>query len=170
MTKLSTILGTVFDSSTVEPSESRDGAPLPAGLYPVEITNAEVKELSKKNGHGLNLEFTVIDGPHAKRKVWQLLCIVHENEQTQQIAQAQLSALCRACGINGVLDDTDMLFQRVLSVRTKIRPAQGDYGPKAEVSGYEPMGAASAQANSTPAANRGMSGGASAAPWKKKAA
>lgn len=168
MAKLSTIMGAAFDSSTVEPSESRTGEPLPAGVYPVEITNAEVKELSKKNGHGLNLEFTVIDGPGAKRKVWQLLCIVHENEQTQQIAQSQLSALCRAVGINGVLEDTDGLFQRTLNLRTKIRPAQGDYPAKADVAGYEPFGAASAQAPAArPAA--GLQSGA-AAPWKRKAA
>lgn len=169
MAKLSTIMGAAFDSSTVEPSEARDGAPLPAGLYTVEITNAEVKELSTGKGHGLNLEYTVIDPEqHARRKVWQMLCIVHTNEETQRIAQSQLSALCRAVGINGILDDTDDLFQRMVRIRTKVRAAQGYYGPQAEVTGFESAGAGAApvqrQANTAPASS------GAAAPWKRKAA
>jgi hypothetical protein len=164
MAKLSSILGSAFDSSTVEPQAPR-GAVLPAGLHPVEITNAEVKELKSGKGTGLTLEYTVLDGPHAKRKVWQLLCIAHENDQTQQIAQSQLSALCRVVGINGVLDDTDMLFQKMLSIRTKVRPARGDFDEQAEVTGYEPVGAASA----APAAPAPAVGKAPA-PWARKAA
>lgn len=166
MAKLSQILGNAFDSSTVEPSAPRGGA-LPAGLYPVEITNAEVKDLKSGAGTGLNLEFTVFDGPHAKRKVWALLCIKHQNEQTQQIAQAQLSALCRAAGINGVLDDTDMLFQKTLAIRTKVRPARDGYDEQTEVAGYESLSAARAAANAPAPA---VAGGAAAKPWAKKAA
>jgi hypothetical protein len=167
MAKLASILGSAFDSSTIEPSAPRDNEPLPAGVYTVEITNAEVKELSTGKGQGLNLEFTVIDPEqHARRKVWQMLCIVHSNEQTQQIAQSQLSALCRAIGINGVLDDTDDLFQRMVRVRTKVRAAQGNYGPQAEVIGYEPAGAGAppVQRQAAPAST------GAAAPWKRKAA
>jgi hypothetical protein len=173
MAKLATILGSAFDSSAVEPSTSRDGAPLPAGVYPVEITGAEIKELSKKNGFGLNLEFTVTDGPHARRKVWQLLNIKHENEQTEQIAQSQLSALCRAVGITKPLEDTDDLFQRTLQLRTKVRDASvgkdgKEYPARAEPSGYEPIGAVlSAPA---PAARAGGISTGSTPPWKKKAA
>ena len=65
-----------------------------------------------------------------------MLCIIHKtSEQAQQIAQSQLSALCRAVGID-VLEDSDQLFQRVLKIRTKIRAAQGDYPAKAEVAEY----------------------------------
>jgi hypothetical protein len=167
MAKLSSILGSAFDSSTVEPSAPRDDAPLPAGLYTVEITNAEVKDLASGNGTGLKLEFTVIDPEqHARRKVWQNLNIKHTNDQAQQISQAQLSALCRAIGINGVLDDTDDLFQRMVRVRTKVRAAQGNYGPQAEVIGYEPAGAGAppVQRQAAPAST------GAAAPWKRKAA
>lgn len=167
MAKLTNLFGGAgFDSSAVEPSEARDGTPLPAGTYTVEITGAELKELTKKNGQGLNLEFTVIDPQaHARRKVWALLCIVHENEQTQSIAQAQLSAICRAANIP-VLQDTDELFGKILSVRTKIRPAQGEYAAKAEITGYEAVGVAAAR----PAPPPPPAAGGGAAPWKRKAA
>jgi hypothetical protein len=168
MAKLSTILGSAFDSSAVEPQAPRDGEPLPAGLYTAEITNAEVKELKSGNGVGLALEFTVIDGPHARRKVWQNLNIKHSSEQAEQIGQSQLSALCRAVGINGKLEDSDELFQKIVAIRTKVRPAQGDYGPRAEVAGYEPAGAASHA--SAPAAAPSAAAARPAAPWKRKAA
>lgn len=166
MTSLANILGKSFNAAEVEPQAPR-GAVLPAGLHPVEITNAEVKELKSGKGTGLTLEYTVIDGPHAKRKVWQLLCIKHDNEQTEQIAQAQLSALCRVVGINGVLDDTDMLFQKMLQIRTKVRPAQGNYDEQAEVAGYEPMGTGTAP---TTARAPAPAAGKAAAPWVRKAA
>lgn len=161
-------LPTAFDANAVEPSAPRDNTPLPAGLYTVEITNADVKPLKSGNGTGLQLEFTVIDpAPHAKRKVWQNLNIQHSNSQAEQIGQAELSALCRVVGI-GVLEDSDMLFQKILRIRTKVREAQGDYPARAEVAGYESAGAPLPAANSPAAAP--AASGAAVPPWKKKAA
>lgn len=161
-------LPTAFDANAVEPSAPRDNTPLPAGIYTVEITGADVKPLKSGKGTGLSLEFTVIDpAPHAKRKVWQNLNIKHDNAQAEQIAQAELSALCRVVGIP-VLDDSDQLFQKILRIRTKVREAQGDYPARAEVAGYEPAGAALPAANAPMAAP--AAAGAPARPWGKKAA
>lgn len=174
MASLQTILPGGFNAQAVEPQGAFDNTPIPAGLYTVEITGAEIKPVN--NGTGLNLEFTVIDPEqYAKRKVWSLLCIQHSNAQTEQIAQAQLSAICRAVGIN-VLQDSDDLFQRVLRIRTKIRPAGPGrdgkhYEAKAEVAGYEPAGASphpqqrqAAPAAAAPAAAKAPP------PWQRKAA
>lgn len=161
-------LPTAFDSNAVEPSAPRDNTPLPAGLYTVEITGADVKPLKSGNGTGLQLEFTVIDpAPHAKRKVWQNLNIKHSNSQAEQIGQAELSALCRVVGIP-VLEDSDQLFQKILRIRTKVREAFGQYAARAEVAGYEAAGsalpAASAPTPSAPSASSGAT-----PPWKKRA-
>ena len=162
-------LPTAFDSAAVEPQAPRDGEPLPAGLYTVEITDADVKPLKSGNGTGLSLEFTVIDpAPHAKRKVWQSLNIQHSNSQAEQIGQSQLSALCRVVGI-GVLEDSDELFQKILRIRTKVRAAEGSYGPRAEVTGYEPAGVPLPAANASSAAPA-PAAGAATPPWKKRAA
>lgn len=161
-------LPTAFDSNAVEPSAPRDNTPLPAGLYTVEITGADVKPLKSGKGTGLSLEFTVIDPQaHAKRKVWQNLNIKHDNAQAEQIAQAELSALCRVVGIP-VLEDSDQLFQRVLRIRTKVREAEGSYGPRAEVTGYEPAGAPLPAANAP--AQAPAAAPAAARPWQKRAA
>ena len=162
-------LPTTFDANAVEPSAPRENTPLPAGLYTVEITGADVKPLKSGKGTGLSLEFTVIDpAPHAKRKVWQNLNIQHESAQAEQIAQGELSALCRVVGIP-VLDDSDQLFSKILRIRTKVREAQGEYAAKAEVTGYEPAGAALPAANA-PSASAPAASGAAVPPWKKRAA
>lgn len=168
MASLQNILPGGFNAQAVEPQQSFDNEPLPAGLYTVEITNAEVKPLKSGNGTGLTLEFTVIDpAPHAKRKAWANLNIQHTNPTAEQIGQSQLSAVCRAVGIN-VLQDSDELFQRVLRIRTKIRPADGQYAARTEVSGYEPAGAAlPAQQNAAPAQPATAK---VAPPWAKRAA
>lgn len=161
-----------FNAANVEPQAPRDNEPLPAGLYTVEITNADVKPLKSGNGTGLEIECTVIDpAPFARRKVWSTLNIQHANQQAEQIGQAQLSALCRSVGITQ-LDDSDQLFQRVVRIRTKIRAAQGNYAAKAEISGFEPAGAVlpahtPAAAPQRPAAQATPT---AAPPWARKTA
>jgi len=171
MASLSSVIPGGFNSATVEPQAPRDDTPLPAGLYTAEITNSEIKDLKSGNGVGLSLEFTVIDpAPYARRKVWTSLNIKHTNAQAEQIGQSQLSALCRSVGIS-VLEDSDQLFQRVVRIRTKIRPGDGQYGPKAEVSGFEAAGAA-LPATTPAAAPRANAPAAASAPppWARKPA
>jgi len=125
-------------TSTSAPAE-RDNTPLPAGIYTVEITNAEVRALKSGRGTGLSLEFTVIDpAPHARRKVWQNLNIKHDNAQAQEIGLRELSNLCLVLDLDQP-DETD-LFQKVLRIRTKVKPADNGYEARAEVTGYEPAG------------------------------
>jgi hypothetical protein len=144
-----------------------DDSPLPAGVYTAEITGADVKPLKSGNGTGLSLEFTIIDPEqHARRKVWQNLNIQHSSAQAEQIGQSQLSTLCRVLNI-GKLTDSDELFGQVLRIRTKVRAAQGDYGPRAEVAAYEKAGAPSAPTFQAPAAAPAP---AATSPWKRKAA
>ena len=171
MASLSSILGKSFNSHEVEPQAARDDSPLPAGLYTVEITGAEVKPLKSGNGTGLSLEFTVIDPPqYAKRKVWQNLNIQHSNQQAEQIGQSQLSALCRAVGVD-VLDDSDQLFLRILRVRTKVREGANGYGPRAEVSSFEPAGSTTAHQPAQSTAHQASQPAKSATPpWQKRAA
>jgi hypothetical protein len=170
MSALSNLFPGGFDSNAVKPDEGRDYAPMPAGAYTVEISNAEVKDLASGNGTGLKLEFTVIDPEQfARRKVWANLNIKHSNTQAEEIGQAQLSALCHAVGIP-VLKDSDQLFQKILRVRLKVKPAQGTYSAGNEVTAYESMGAQQPGPSvSRPAANAPVpaAAGAKKAPWAK---
>jgi len=168
MSDLTSIIPGGFDAASVEPQENRTGEPLPAGTYEVEITNSEVKDAKSGNGTGLKLEYTVIGPTHARRKIFQYINIRHTSAQAEQIGQSQLSALCRAVGIPK-LTDSDQLFQKILRVGVKVRPAANGYEASNDVTGYEAMGvtqpAQSRQAApaAAPAAGKSM-------PWNKKAA
>lgn len=171
MASLQSVIPGGFDATAVEPQANLSSEPLPAGVYDVEITNADVRDLKSGNGTGLNVEYTVISPEqHARRKIFQNLNIRHTSAQAEQIGQSQLSALCRAVGIQR-LDDSDQLFQRVLRVSVKVRPAQGQYGPSNDVTGYEAVGvgAPPAQRPAAPAAAPSAAP-AKAAPWARKAA
>lgn len=154
-----------FDATAVEPQQSGNSEPVPAGNYTVEVTNSEVKELKSGNGLGLSLEFTIINpAPFAHRKVWANINVEHTNEQTQSIGQSQLSALCRAVGISR-MEDSDELFGRILRIRTKVREATGSYGPRAEVSGYESAGVTPPAARQAPPPAAAPA--AAARPWAR---
>lgn len=150
-----------FNLSSIQPATPRSSEPLPAGLYQVEITNSELKELKSGNGQGLSLEFTVIDPQeHAGRKVWTNLNVQHSNPTAQEIGLGQLSALWKACSTEE-LEDTDQLFGQIVRIKTKVREAQNGYGPRAEVIGYEPISAMK------PAVSKPAAPAASKKPWQK---
>jgi hypothetical protein len=158
-----------FDATAVEPSQPVSSELVPAGIYSVEITASDVKDLKSGNGMGLTLEFTIIDpAAFARRKVWDQLNVQHVNPQAESIARGKLSALCRAVGI-GHMEDSDELFGKILRIRTKVRAAEGNYGPKAEVVSYEAAGTAAptrqAAPARTPAAPPAASAGAR--PWAR---
>ena len=139
---LANILPQGYKASTYTPTTQapqRDNSPLPAGLYTVEITAADVKPLKSGRGTGLYLEYTVIDpAPHARRKVWQSINIQHESPQAQDIGLRELSNLCLAISIEN--PDENSMFQKVLRIRTNVKPAENGYEARAEVKGYESAG------------------------------
>lgn len=167
MASLSHVLGGKFDAASVGPA-SFDNSPLPPGTYRVEITNAELKELKSGNGQAIKVEYTVIEPEkYARRKVWSNLNIQHTSEKAQEIGLGQLSALCAACGI-AELGDTDELFQRILAVRVKVRPAQGGYSESNEVVSWEPASATMAPRPAAHAVRRPATAAPPAMPWAAK--
>lgn len=167
MANLQSIIPGGFNAALVEPQESRDYSPLAPGVYVAEITNAEIKELKSGNGTGLSLEFTIVTPEQfANRKVWQNLNIRHSNEQAEQIAQAQLSALCRAVGID-ILKDSDELIQRMVQVRLKIRQAKDGYAASNDVTGYEAVGASPVKQPEAAPKRQAAPASKAPLPWKR---
>jgi hypothetical protein len=143
-----------FDASQVAPQAST--GPLPAGTYLAHIIESDVAPLKSGNGEGLKLTFEIIDGQFKGRKVWENLNIMHTNEDTQRIAQSQLSALCHAVNVIKVMDTAALHFKPV-KINVTVREAQGMYKASNNIKGYESAGgfsapaAAPAQAAETPA-------------------
>lgn len=122
-----------FDSTRVEPSTVMET--LPAGKYVVEITKSETKETKAKNGSYLELEMTVLDGEYRGRKVWDRLCLVHDNQKTQNIARANLSALCHAVNVLQPKDSVE-LHGLPFVINVKIRENESNGEKYNEVRGY----------------------------------
>ena len=140
-----------FDASQVAPQQST--GPLPAGTYLAHITESDVQPLKSGNGEGLKLTFEIIEGQFKGRRVWENLNIRHANEDTQRIAQSQLSALCHAVNVIKLMDTAALHFKPV-KINVTVREAQGMYKASNNIKGYESAGgfiAPSAAPAETPA-------------------
>lgn len=127
-----------FDASQVAPQAST--GPLPAGVYLAHIVESDVQPLKSGNGEGLKLTFEIIDGQLKGRKVWENLNIRHTSEDTQRIAQSQLSALCHAVNVIKLMDTAALHFKPV-RINVTVREAVGQYKASNNIKGYEAVGA-----------------------------
>jgi hypothetical protein len=141
-----------FDASTVAPQAST--GPVPAGTYLAQVIESDIKDLASGNGKGLKLTFEIIDGQYKGRRIWENLNIQHSSEESQRIAQSQLSALCHAVGVIK-LRDTAALHMKPVKIKVTVREAQGQYQANNNVKGYESAGPVAptqvAEASSAPA-------------------
>lgn len=144
-----------FDANAVEPQQPQ--VPIPAGKYPAVITESDFAENSKKTGHFLKLTFEIIDGEHKGKKQFARLNLDNPNSQAEQIAKAELSAICRAVGVMVPNDSVELHnLPLVIQVKCKKREDTGDVFN--EIAGYlkkdAPAAAVAAPAGGPP-------------PWKR---
>lgn len=111
-----------FDASNVEPA---DFTALPTGDYAVVITDSEFKN-SKKGSQYLSLTFQVIEGQGKGRNLWHNLNLNHPNQNAQDIAQRELSAICRAVGKMAIQDSTE-LNNIPLRIHVAYVPAKDEF-------------------------------------------
>jgi hypothetical protein len=95
-----------FDATTVEPLQPMTA--LPKDRYNVMISDSEMKTTKAGDGEYLQLEFTVLDGPMANRKVWSRLNLRNQNATTEDISRRELAAICHAVGVMRVADSADL--------------------------------------------------------------
>jgi hypothetical protein len=144
-----------FDATGVAPAAPIEL--LPPGRYPAQIVNSEMRATRTGTGQYLWLELDVIEGPHQGRKIWDQLNLVNPNQQTVEIAQRTLSAICHAVGQMQV-SDSEQLHFRPLQVTLAVEPDSRDkHLPPPEqrkqnrVKGYAPLsGAAPARPAAAP--------------------
>lgn len=145
-----------FDANRVDPASNFD--PLPAGKYLAAIIESEMKPTKSGTGNYLQLTFQVLDGPHKGRLLWARLNLDNPNATAVQIAQGELSAICRAVGVLVPHDSVELHnLPLVISVRCKKRADTGEITN--EIGGYAKKEAPPAP---PPAVN-----GATPAPWKR---
>lgn len=89
---------TGFDASQVEPAKERE--PLPNGDYVAIIIESAMKKTKNGQGEYLELVYQLVgEGVFKGRKLWSRHNLVNANDVAVQIAQGELSAICRAVKI-----------------------------------------------------------------------
>lgn len=125
-----------FDANEIEPQGSFD--PIPAGWYTVMIVASEMKTTKNGSGEYLQLRLDIIDGEYEGRVLFDRLNLRNQNQTAVEIAQRQLSAICRAVGVMQPQDSSD-LHDRPLRVKVSIRPAGNGHDASNEIRGYSPI-------------------------------
>lgn len=157
-----------FNATEVKPQDTFE--PLPAGWYPVIITESEFKPTKNNQGSYLQLTMTVTEGPYENRKIFDRLNLDNPNQTAVEIAQRALSAICHAVGVMTPSDSTE-LHDRPLEVKLSVRPAKDQYEPSNEVRAYKAIGGGTGGATAQTAASQASNSkpAARTPPWKKSA-
>ncbi len=134
MGDISEIYGGEFIVGDHEPTN--DFEPLPAGLYMVEIDNAEVKTTKAGTGRYLKLEMSIIGQDYMGRKIFANINLKNPNKQAEEIGLRDLAALGLAIGVTTIKDTTDLLGKPLI-VKLSVKPGDGNYGPNNEVRAYK---------------------------------
>ncbi len=95
-----------FNANDVDPAATFE--PIPAGTYEALIIDSEMRTTRSGDGQFLELVFEVIAGPHKGRRLWARLNLTNANATAVAIAQAELSAICRATGIMAPRDSVEL--------------------------------------------------------------
>ena len=117
--------------------------PLPVGWYGMQIIASEVKGAAKNpQNKYLKLTFEILEerNPEFKgRQAWVNLNLWNTNSQSVDIANRDLSAICKAIGHLGELGDSDTLHHRPMAVKLGIDPGDAQYEPSNKIKAYDSM-------------------------------
>jgi hypothetical protein len=147
MNDIGDVIGDV-DLNGIEPMKAFD--PVPAGWYPVEIEQAEVKSNKAGNGKYLKLAMVILGEVSAGRKLFSNLNIANPNQQAVEIALRELASIGQALGLATIKDSSSLIGGQLL-VKVVIR-SEKDREPDNEIKGYKSLNETAAPAAAAPAA------------------
>jgi len=122
-----------FDATGIDTSDDRGFEPLPQGKYNAMVIESAVKD-SKAGGQYVELVCQILDGKHINRKIWHRLNIVNDNSVAENIGRKDLAVLMINLGLPPQMVDTQELHGKPFVMGLKIRPAEGKYPARNEVS------------------------------------
>ena len=134
-----------FNANLVEPAT--DYEPIPAGQYEAVATESEMVPTKSGNGSYLKFTFEIVSGDYKGRKLWARLNLANPSKTAVEIAQKELSAICRAVG---VLEPKDSSELHNIPLMARVAVTEGSQGPMNEIRGYSPRPAATAQPTAQP--------------------
>lgn len=117
-------LGENFDPNQHQPVTAYEL--LESGVYNVCITESEVTQTRKGTGTVLKLVLTVTEGKYQGRKLFWNINLTNTNPKCQEIGKGQLSAVCKAVGLNYMINDSNALHDRIFPVEVAYVPEGRD--------------------------------------------
>lgn len=142
---------------------------LPAGDYPVSVTEAELKDTKSGTGQYIKMKLYVTDGEKSGRVLFSNLNIRNQNEIAEKIGKQQMGHVMRALGLK-TLSDTDQLIGGNMIVKVKVKKDEqyGDAeGNVNEVVGYKSLNGSEAPAPKNTVNSPEKAAGGSKPPWAK---
>jgi hypothetical protein len=106
-----------FNANAVE-GDNRDFSPIPNGKYNAVIVKTELGQPNGKGTEQLKIEWDIVDGPHARRKVTNWITVAcPSSKEAQDIGMRTLKNICEAVGLAGFTDSDELLGrQHVIDV------------------------------------------------------
>ena len=173
----------IFDTQA---EAQQDFAPIPSGKYSAQIVESDMKPTKNNTGQYLELEYQVLDGPFANRKVWVRLNLDNPNAQAVEIANRQFASIREATGVANP-SKSEELHYKAHVIRVEMIPAGTPQKHKPptqkdanEIRGWEKLDGAptfaqpqqngAAQSSATTTSPSSAAPMQNAAPWANKAA
>ncbi len=119
-------------------SEMPNFDPIPAGDYQARCNAAEIKQTKAGNGAYIRAEFEVTGPEYAGRRIWTNFNIQNPNPQAESIGRQQLAQYGMAIGQTS-LSNTDQMVGGQCTIKVKIRPARGEFGPDNDIKGFKSL-------------------------------
>lgn len=150
-----------YDANVHEPMG--DFTPLPKGEYRAIAVESEMKATKAGTGQYLQIEWQVVAGDYNERKLWSRLNLDNPNEKAVEIAQRELSSICRAVGVMKPKNSEELHDKPLLlSVDVEERNDKpGEFSNR--IKGYDAIEGKSGVKKPAKKPN----GGAKAMPWAK---
>jgi hypothetical protein len=152
MSELSTLLNETFDTANEEGTP--EFTPIPKGAYVAAITDAKVGALKNGKGQAISITWSVQDGVHHGRLVFDRIIVQHENPDTMKFGRRRLKDVCDAVGWKQALTDLTVLLNKPCSIHVKIEEDRaGEYPPKNRVGRVLPIAKPDKATNGKPPFN-----------------
>jgi hypothetical protein len=124
-----------IDLNTVE---EVSGGAIPAGEYPAQIEEAELKDTKDGTGKYIRTQWSITGDTHANRKFWFNFNIVNKNDQAVRIGLGNLKSMIIASGAT-TTKVTDASQIVGLECLVKLKVVTDSYGESNEVTTFKKL-------------------------------
>ena len=139
-----------------------DFSPVPKGDYQGIAIESEMKSTKAGTGNYLSIVWELIDDEYQGRKLFSNINLDNPNPKAVEIAQRELSSICRATGVLRPKDSEELHnIPVMLKVGVEKRKDTEEFSNR--IKGYSAIEGS----NSQPSGKSKSSSGSSTPPWKK---